>query len=140
MPTLTIIQRISYITTLALILFLTLDESDLNLVIYWSIVAALIPIPFMFYRLILMKKNFNMKISYYIISKYIITAIVIFGITAILMEEYLIYHEQIMLFLPQVLLYIIFSVGGYIGITFLIDSNTKQLVKAIFSELKSIKK
>lgn len=140
LPTLTIIQRISYITTLALILFLTLDESDLNLVINWSIVAALIPIPFMFYRLILMKKNFNMKISYYIISKYIITAIVIFGITAILMEEYLIYHEQIMLFLPQVLLYIIFSVGGYIGITFLIDSNTKQLVKAIFSELKSIKK
>ena len=140
LPTLTIIQRGTYIVSLAVILFLTLEKSDLELVINWSIIAAIVPTPFMFYRLILVRKNFTIKINHYVILKYILTAILIFGITYFLMEEYLTYNEQIMLFFPQVLLYVIFSVGGYIGITFLIDSNTKQLVKAIFSELKSIKK
>jgi len=94
----------------------------------------------MFYRLILVRKNFTIKINHYVILKYIITAILIFGITYLLMEEYLIYNEQIILFFPQVLLYVIFSVGGYLAITFFIDTNTKQLVKAIFNELKSIQK
>jgi hypothetical protein len=140
LPTLTIIQRISYIASLAIILFLTLGKSDLELVINWSIVAALIPIPFMFYRLILVRRNFNIKISYYLISKYIITAIIIFSVTHILMEEYLVYDKQIMLFMPQVILYVIFSISGYLGITFLIDGKTRELVKGIFNELKSLQK
>jgi hypothetical protein len=140
LPTLTIIQRGTYIASLAVILFLTLGKSDLELVINWSIVAAIVPIPFMFYRLILVRKNFTININYFIILKYIICAIIIFGITYFLMDEYLTYNEQIILFFPQVLFYVILSVGGYIGITFLIDSNTKQLVKAIFNELKSIQK
>jgi hypothetical protein len=140
LPTLTIIQRGSYIGILAIVLFLTLGKSNLELVINWSIVAAVIPIPFMFYRLILVKKNFTIKINYYIILKYIISAILIFTITYLLMDEYLTYNEQIMIFFPQVLLYVIFSIGGYLAITFLVDVNTRQLVKAIFNELKSIQK
>jgi len=140
LPTLTIIQRGIYIGSLTVILFLTLGKSDLELVINWSIVAAIVPIPFMFYRLMLVRKNFTIKINYFVILKYIITAILIFGITYLLMNEYLIYNEQIILFFPQVLLYVIFSIGGYLAITFFIDTNTKQLVKAIFNELKSIQK
>ena len=140
LPTLTIIQRGTYITSLAIVLFLSLGKSDLELVINWSIVAAVVPIPFMFYRLILVRKNFTIKINYYIILKYLITATLVFGITYVLMDEYLTYNEQIILFFPQVLLYVIFSVGGYLAITFFIDTNTKQLVKAIFNELKSIQK
>jgi len=140
LPTLTIIQRGTYIGSLAIVLFLTLGKSDLELVINWSVVAAIVPIPFMFYRLILVRKNFTIKINYYIILKYIIVATLIFGITYVLMDEYLTYNEQIILFFPQVLLYVIFSVGGYLAITFFIDTNTKQLVKAIFNELKSIQK
>ena len=94
----------------------------------------------MFYRLILVRKNFTIKINYYIILKYLITATLVFGITYVLMDEYLTYNEQIILFFPQVLLYVIFSVGGYLAITFFIDTNTKQLIKAIFNELKSIQK
>jgi O-antigen/teichoic acid export membrane protein len=140
LATLTIIQRVTYIVSLAVILFLTIGKSDLELVINWSIVAAIVPIPFMLYRLILVRKNFSININYFIILKYIISAIVIFGITYFLMDEYLTYNEQIILFFPQILFYLIFSVGGYIGITFLIDSNTKQLVKAVFNELKSIQR
>ncbi len=140
LPTLTIIQRVTYIVTLVIVLFLTLDKSDLELVINWSVVAAIVPIPFMFYRLVLVRKHFSINISQFVILKYIISAIVIFGITYSLMDNYLVYEKQIMLFLPQVLLYAIFSIGGYIGITFLIDRKIRDLVKGIFNELKSLQR
>jgi len=140
LPTLTIIQRATYIVTLGIVLFLTLDQSDLDLVINWSIVAALSPIPFMFYRLIMVRKNFELSINYFAVLKYIITAISIFGVTYLLMDEYLVYEEELILFLPQVILYVVFSIGGYLGVTFLIDSKVRELAKGVFSELKSLKR
>ena len=140
LPTLTTIQRVTYIVTLGIVLFLSLGKSDLDLVINWSIVAALSPIPFMLYRLMMIRKNFKLSINYFAVLKYSVTAIIIFTITYILMDEYLIYKEEIMLFLPQVLLYVAFSVGGYLGITFLVDARVRELVKGVLRELKSLQR
>ncbi len=140
LPTLTIIQRATYIGTLGIVLFLTLDQSDLDLVINWSIVAALSPIPFMFYRLIMIRKNFELSVNYLAVFKYVITAIGVFSLTYILMNEYLVYEEQLILFLPQLLLYVAFSVGGYLGITFLIDGRVRELAKGVINELKSLQR
>ena len=56
------------------------------------------------------------------------------------MNEYLVYEEQLILFLPQLLLYVAFSVGGYLGITFLIDGRVRELAKGVINELKSLQR
>ena len=53
-----------------------------------------------------------------------------------LIDSFLEYNVAIIEFLPQVILFMIFSVVMYVGITMVIDSNTRNLAKAIISEIK----
>ena len=69
--------------------------------------------------------------------KYGLTCIGVFSITFLLMEEYLIYENTIFTFLPTLLLYVILGGLSYIGITYLIDYRTRQLVKSIIQEIKT---
>ena len=52
-----------------------------------------------------------------------------------LIDSFLEYNGAIIEFLPQVILFIIFSVVMYVGITIVIDSNTRILAKAIIKEV-----
>jgi hypothetical protein len=53
------------------------------------------------------------------------------------MNSFLDYENNIFVFLPQIILLIIFSVITYIGITFTIDKKTRDLVKLIIGEIKN---
>jgi len=140
LPTLTIIQRACYIGTLVVVLLylLPITDSQLELVVNWAIVAAIVPIPFALYRFHLVRKNFEIKMNFYSITKYIFASIGVFGITYFFLAEFLIYEKEIFVFLPQLLVYVIFSIVSYLLITYLIDKNTRVLVKAIINEVRSI--
>ena len=138
LPTLTIIQRIVYIISLTILLLVLTqrENTDLELIINWSIIAAIIPIPFALYRLKLVLKHFKFEIKVLDIIKYSITSIGVFSISYLLMEKFLTYEKEIFVFLPNVLIYVIFSFTTYFGIMILIDKKTKNLTKSILAEIR----
>ena len=69
--------------------------------------------------------------------KYIFSSIVVFGITFTLMEKYLVYEQNLLQFIPNLIPFIVLGVGGYLALTYLIDNNTKLLVKAVLTEINN---
>jgi len=138
-PTFDLIRHGIYIGILAILLIILVDgeNSELDLVYYWAMIGLLIEIPLSVYIFKLTKKSFKLKIDLKSAFKYFIVTIIIFTSTFILMEENLIYRENIFEFIPSVLPFFIFSIIGYVGLTYLIDNRTKILFNAVFSELKT---
>lgn len=136
-PTLQLIQYTLYVATLIVILIIYNSESQLELVIYWSVISAIISIPFTIYFYYLTRKRFKFKINYFPIIKYVLISSGIFGLMYFLMEEYLTFNESIFTFLPDLLLFVAIGAGGYILITYFTDKNTKNLVKSILKEIKN---
>jgi len=53
-----------------------------------------------------------------------------------IINSILVYIETIFVFLPNLLVYVIISVSGYLTITYFTDSKTKELFNSIISEIK----
>jgi O-antigen/teichoic acid export membrane protein len=137
-PTLTLIQSSVYVILLTVMLLsmVSIVESQIDLILYWAIIGLIVQIPISIYTGILFKKNFSINLDIKNIGKYFVSAIISFGITQMLINSFLEYNGEIIKFLPQVILFIIFFVVMYVGITIVIDSNTRILAKAIISEIK----
>ena len=138
MPTITLIQSSLYIILLTVMLLsmVSTTESQIDLILYWAVIALIVQIPISVYTWIIFKKNFSINLDVKDIGKYFISAIVSFGITHVLINSFLEYNVAIIEFLPSVFLFMIFSVVMYVGITIVIDSNTRLLAKAIINEIK----
>ena len=136
-PTFQLIRHGIYIGVLALMLFfIDLDEeNEIVIVIYWALIGLIIEIPFFIYIFNLVRKNFILKLEFVTILKYAFTSVVTFGIMYYFMERYLEYENKIFEFLPNLLMFSIIGVIGYIGITYLIDKRTKRLIKAVINEI-----
>ena len=139
LPTIRIAQRGAYLGTLVvfLLVFSSYFESDLELVYAWSIIAVLSHIPYTIYLYILVRKDFKSKLDKIAIIKYLSASAVAFGITYYVMERFLEYKESIFEFIPNFIPFVILGVGMYFGITFLIDSKTRNLVKSVIMEVKA---
>ena len=138
LPTFRIIQYVAYVILLITGLYLLVQSqvTQLDLVIYWAIVALAVEIPIAIYFSILVKRKFTLNLDYKAIAKYLLSSIVTFGIVHLLMEKFLVYEISIFDFLPNLLLYILLAVICYLSLTFLIDFKTRNLFKAIIKEVK----
>jgi O-antigen/teichoic acid export membrane protein len=136
-PTLRLIQYAAYVIVLAIVLVLLNNSSeDIELVIYWSIIAMIFQIPLTLYLLYKVKQTFQLKFNINSITKYLIASSISFSFVYFLMEEFLTYNKTVLEFMPQVLIFIFLSFGIYLLITFFIDKPTKDLIKNIISEVK----
>jgi hypothetical protein len=95
----------------------------------------IISIPFSIYLFSLVKKNFTLKLESRLILKYFIVSVIIFTIIYLITEEFLVYTENIFEFIPQLLLFMIIGVVGYLVITYFIDLRIRKLFHAIINEL-----
>ena len=103
--------------------------------VFWSIISVIVQIPLTIYLYYIMKRDIKFKLDSRILL-YLMIGIAVFALTSYLMEEYLVLNENIFEFLPQVLIYLAFSIALYLGITLLIDKKTQKLVKGIISEFR----
>ena len=139
-PTIQLIQTISYIVILSFVLIFTNDTStQLELVIWWSILAVCIEIPFTVFLATLIKKSVDVKIQKSRIAKYLITGIIVFGITFIILEQNITYNEKLIEFLPSLVIFVILSAFLYLIITIVIDSKIRNLFYSILNEIKKKK-
>lgn len=136
-PTMVIVERGVYLASLIIMLIIfSSSSSQLELVTYWAIVSLITQIPFTVYFYILTKREFPFEIEKIIALKYLLTSLGIFGGIFLLMENYLEYNPEIFEFLPNLLLFVILGIIGYVGITYLIDNKTRKLCKLIITEMK----
>ena len=133
-----LIRNIIYFGSLVIILYLIhAEKSEIELVNYWAMIGLIIEIPLVLYIIKLTKQNFNLNVNWKSLIKYLFSTIIVFSILYIIMSKFLIYDESIFNFLPQLLIFIIMGALGYLGMTYLIDKDTKILIKGIINELKS---
>ena len=135
-PTIRLIHRSVYLgSVVALLLILAFFSfSDVDMITYWALIALITQIPFSVYFYALTKRNFSLQMDKIAILKYLLAAIVTFGLAYLLMEEYLVYKESIFEFLPGFLPFVIIGIGGYLGLTYLIDSKIRSLFKSVINE------
>lgn len=123
-----------------LILLIPFNFTDVDLVVYWALVALLTQIPYTVYLFILVKRDFTLKINLRMFFKYFISSVGIFGLVYLIMEQYLQYSISIFDFLPQLLLFVGIGVIGYVALTYVIDSHTRKITKAVINEIKMMVK
>lgn len=137
LPTLTIIQYSIYIISLIVTLHFTVSTSlEVELVMYWALIAAITELPITIFLYKMARKEFSLKINVIPIIKYLISAIASFIPVYLLMEKYLEYNNKIIEFLPDLFQYMILGSLLYLGLTFVIDSKTRKLIKSIIKELR----
>ncbi len=140
-PSIQLIQTILYVVILTVVLIITNESStQIELVVWWSVLAISIEIPFTMLLVILIKKSVEIKIEKNRIIKYFVTGIVVFWITFVMIEQNIVYHEKLVEFLPPLLGSVILSSLFYFIITLVIDSKIRDLCKAIIYEIKKNKK
>jgi hypothetical protein len=66
--------------------------------------------------------------------KYLGVSIMVFGLTYIISEKFLVYTESIFEFIPQLLLFVTIAIVGYLVITYLVDLRIRKLFSAIINE------
>lgn len=136
MPTILLIKNLTYAIILAIGLLVFTSEDLLEQLIFWAFIALFTQIPFTIYTYILMRREFTLNIDFINIIKYVIVSLFCFGLSYILMEEFLNYTNNVFIFIPNVLLFVLFGIGTYIGITYSFDHRTRVLIKSIISELR----
>ncbi len=136
-PTLRNIQRAGYLIILigVLLSVSSFTTSQVELVMFWSMVALITQIPLTFFLYRIVKVEFSPKLAHRNIIKYFIVSVLVFGLTSLLMEEYLEYKESIFEFLPEFLKFVVLGVISYLILTYLIDSKTKKLFKSVIKEI-----
>jgi O-antigen/teichoic acid export membrane protein len=139
LPTLLIIQRVGYIASLSVLLFLLVPTkiSEIELVTYWAIMLLIAEIPLTSYLYLLVRREFFPILDSKSILKYLLASILVFGLIYFLMKQYLLYTESIFEFLPSVLGFLALGISCYLGITYLIDSKTRLLFTGIMNEIKN---
>jgi len=137
-PTIRLIQRIIYLSSLTIMLIFMIDSgsSELELVVYWSAIAMIVEIPFTISFLLMVRKKFPLNVDWKSISKYLMSAIIVFTIIYLLMEKFLVYNESIFEFLPQVIIFLIMGTTFYLSLTYAIDKRTRVLISKIVKEFK----
>ena len=100
-----------------LIFMIDSGSSELELVVYWSAIAMIVEIPFTISFLLMVRKKFPLNVDWKSISKYLMSAIIVFTIIYLLMEKFLVYNESIFEFLPQVIIFLIMGTTFYLSLT-----------------------
>lgn len=136
-PTLRLIWYGLYIGLLATVLLLQQsDATQLDLVFYWSIISFLTAIPFTVYLYILVRRSFTLTLDLGSIFKYLLISIVVFGMIYLLTEEFLDYKQNVFEFVPNLLIFVGLGIGSYLLATYLVDTKTRNLFKAIVKEVR----
>jgi O-antigen/teichoic acid export membrane protein len=137
-PTSILVQYSVYIISVTIGLFFLkpYSKTNVDLVTYWAVISLVTQIPFTIYYYISTKKHFVSSIDWESVIKYFGSSIVSFGITYILLQEFLSYKNSIFEFIPNLFLFALVGIGLYFLMTYIIDHKTRKLLQAIIKEMK----
>jgi len=132
-----IIRNVIYLGLLVGGLMILTQNSDIELVIWWGIVAILSEIPLVIFWWNKIRQHAKFSFPTKEIIKYIFATIVFVLVYFITSDFIIIYKTSIYEFLPSLIIQVIICISVYISITYLIDKKTRNIVSKILSEIKS---
>ena len=135
-PTFRIIQYSVYLLVFSIVI-ISMESiiSKIELVIMWSAISMTIHLPLLIYLIIKVRNAFETNFELTSILKYIIVGFCAFGFVSFLTDKFLVVSEKLIEIIPNVLLFVLFGVGLYILITYIIDSKTRNLLNGIVKEI-----
>lgn len=113
--------------------------SELEMVMWWAILALSLEIPFVIIFLLQVRKHVKFSFPIINIGKYTGSTLAFVGIFFLTSDSLIQYHISIFEFLPGVIIQLALCSGIYLLITFVIDQKTRILFKSIILEIKSKK-
>ena len=122
------------ILPIGLILLIQNNYSEINLLQFWAALLLVTQIPLAFYLYLTTKNTITLSINRKTILKYLIASLISFSLIFIISEQFLIYDELIS-FIPKLLLFAVIGTSFYLFLTYILDSNTRFLFKSIISEV-----
>jgi O-antigen/teichoic acid export membrane protein len=131
-----LIQTTMYLVTLYTVLSILGNKiSDVDIAFYWSIILLTFTIPFTIYywKLAKNKVHFNLEIKR--IFKFGIISLIVFSFTYFLIPDQILSSspfEIIFNILPLILL----GLGGYLGISLIVDNKIRSVLYLIIKEIK----
>ena len=137
--TIRLIQTCIYITilTVGLAILVGFESSNLDLLLFWASIALITQIPLVCILYYYVQKNMILKVEIARIIKFALVAMVIFGFTYYLTEQFLVYSDNIFSLIPNIIMFALLSIGLYFIITYLIDKKIRNLVNAVIYEIKT---
>lgn len=137
-PKFLIIFNMCYVV--GLIVFLQLSSnsfSELDLVFWWSMIGLIVEIPISVFLWMYSRKY--VKFSFPIISplKYLLGMFALITFFLLTSDQILNYEPSIYDFLPSLFIELVFCIAIYIGLTYLIDKETRNLFRSIFNEIRT---
>lgn len=137
-PALLVAQRSAYLVALAvmLLVFVQLEISVPELVVYWAALALVIQAPHFVHFCILCKREFNPHLDVLRIAKYAVCALITFGITYGISEYMLVRDGGALEFAPKVVGVASIGIASYIGLTYAADSKTRRLASLVIKEIR----
>ncbi len=127
------------ILPIGLIILIQNKFETIELLIFWATVLLVFQIPLTTYLYILTRRNLTYNINYKIALKYFSAFGISFSLNYVLIENFLVYHENIFQFIPQVLIFMISAVLLYFVLKFVLDKKNRNLFYAIINEIKGKK-
>jgi len=138
LPTIRITYQITYYVFLivGLIILKQQIHEPIILVTYWAVVSLISDIPFTIHLYFIIRKKINLKFELKPILKYFLISSIAFSFVYLITEEFLVYSEDIFVFVPNLAVFVIIGIGIYIIVTYIVDSKTRELVKGIIKEIR----
>lgn len=131
-PSFRLIQNLIYLVLLIIMLtLLNSNHSEFELLIYWTVLSVFSIIPITIYLSVLVKNKFSIRLDLKAITKYLAVSAFVFIPLFILTENYLVYNNEIVKFLPNLLILVIFGIIGYGILTYVVDDKTRIFFNAI---------
>ena len=136
--TLRLIQASFFISLLPIGITLMMQNNFevIELLNFWASLLLVVTIPITIYLYKITKKNLGFSFPIKAVLKYLVSAMITFSLIYVLIENYLVYHEAVFDFVPQVLIYLSFSVVIYFILTYLLDNKTRILTSSIINEIR----
>ena len=123
---------------LAITLFLLKPSihDEFDLVLFWAILGIIFEVPLITILWIYSRKFGKFSFPLKNTIKYIIATTVVIVFFIFSSEYIIIYENNIYKFLPSLILELGLCIGIYLGITYMINSDTRILFKSVLKEFK----
>lgn len=136
--TLALIQSSSYVLILIIgfIFLINSGHSITDLLIFWALAVLSTNIIFFSIMFPNMIKTLHLELDYKSIMKYFIIAMAAFTSIFVIIENYLVYENNLFTFIPRLVLFSGIGIFFYITLAYVTDKKTRQLVTFIINEIK----
>lgn len=113
------------------------NYSEIDLLVFWSLTVLFTHIPIslsLFYKMI---KVLRITLDYKLIAKYFSITFCAYVPIFVIIQNFLVYEDNVFTFVPHLLLFFGLGIGFYVGLSYIVDKKTRQLITSIMKEIKS---